>query len=206
MKTVELRDLERGSLFNYGGIEWALLDDPEFESEDEDVDTALCISAGVVGKRAFDDGGLNDFTNSSLRAWLNREFVDQLVDHGADMSKFDDLFLDLTSDDGLRDYDFDETKIGLITCDMYLDYRRDMPRAEEWWWTCTPWSTKSRADKDRNYVRCVNSSGGLTIIGACDVRRGVRPICGLRYDTLVYVEDGEDKSGGKRNENQSVGD
>ncbi|MEG1515353.1 MAG: hypothetical protein RSD95_10750, partial [Clostridia bacterium] len=153
MKTVKLGDLERGSLFSYGGIEWALLDDPEFESEDEDVATALCISADVVCKKALDAKNRNNFKESTLRAWLNGEFIDHLVDHGADMSKFDDLFLDLTSDDGLRDYDFDEAKIGLITCDKYRMYRRYIPQVEGWWWTCTPRSTKHGADGD--YVRCV---------------------------------------------------
>ncbi|MEG1192561.1 MAG: hypothetical protein RSG50_04985 [Clostridia bacterium] len=205
MKTKMLRDLECGSLFSYGGIEWALLDYPEFESwDEEDVDTALCISAGVVEKRAFDDGGLNDFTNSGLRAWLNGKFIDHLVDHGADMSKFDDLVLDLTSDDGLRDYDLDQVKIGLITCKNYRAYRRNIPPVKEGWWTCTPWSTKSGADDDGNYVRGVFYSGALGVFNAFYGNIGVRPICSLQYDTLVSVEDGEDKSGGQDSEGKEI--
>ncbi|MEG2622191.1 MAG: DUF6273 domain-containing protein, partial [Clostridia bacterium] len=186
MKTVKLVDLDRGSLFCYGGIKWAVLDDTEFESWDEDVTTALCISADVVCEKALDAKNRNNFKESTLRAWLNGEFIDHLVDHGADMSKFDDLFLDLTSDDGLRDYDFDEAKIGLITCDKYRAYRRYMPPVKGWWWTCTPRSTKTGADKDGNYVRNVSASGALGNSYAFNGNIGVRPLCLLQYDTLVF--------------------
>ncbi|MEG2136728.1 MAG: hypothetical protein RR150_11625, partial [Clostridia bacterium] len=61
----------------------------------------------------------------------------------------------------------------------------------------TPWSTKSGADYNGNYLRYVNSSGALYNNNAYSGNIGVRPICSLHYDTLVSVEDGEDKSGGK---------
>ncbi|MEG2261789.1 MAG: hypothetical protein RSB98_02975, partial [Raoultibacter sp.] len=93
----------------------------------------------------------------------------------------------LTSDDGLRDYDFDEAKIGLITCDKYRMYRRYIPQVKGWWWTCTPWSTKSGANGE--YVRCVCELGALGSVSADSGNIGVRPICSLQYDTLVSVED-----------------
>ncbi|MEG1514553.1 MAG: DUF6273 domain-containing protein, partial [Clostridia bacterium] len=66
---------------------------------------------------------------------------------------------------------------------------------EGWWWTCTPRSTKHGADGD--YVRCVSASGALGNSYAFNGNIGVRPICAIEGDTLVSVEDGEDKSGGK---------
>ncbi|MEG2388245.1 MAG: DUF6273 domain-containing protein [Clostridia bacterium] len=74
-------------------------------------------------------------------------------------------------------------------------YRRYIPQVEGWWWTCTPRSTKHGADGE--YVRCVCASGALGSSSAGSGYFDVRPICSLHYDTLVSVEDGEDKSGGK---------
>ncbi|MEF9974556.1 MAG: DUF6273 domain-containing protein [Clostridia bacterium] len=181
MKTVKLGDLERGSLFCYGGIKWAMLN--------LYVGYSLCISAEVVGKRTFDDGGLNDFTNSSLRAWLNGKFLNGLLENGAKEDAFKDLHLDLTSDDGLDDYGTDIVTIGLITRDVYRAYRRYIPRAAEWWWTCTPCSTEKGLEATK--VRIVFTKGSLNGTSAYDGRCGVRPICSLHYDTLVSVEDGD---------------
>ncbi|MEG0767324.1 MAG: DUF6273 domain-containing protein, partial [Clostridia bacterium] len=76
-------------------------------------------------------------------------------------------------------------------------YRCHIPQVKVWWWTCTPWSTKSGADDNGNYVRSVNASGALVNSDACNRHYGVRPLCALRSNTLVFIEDGEDKSGGK---------
>ncbi|MEG2136056.1 MAG: mucin-5AC, partial [Clostridia bacterium] len=81
----------RGSLFTYGGIKWAVLDHAK--------GCELCISADIVDKRAFDTENRNDFAVSTLRAWLNGEFLNGLLENGAKKSAFEDLDLDLTSDD-----------------------------------------------------------------------------------------------------------
>ncbi|MEG2136053.1 MAG: DUF6273 domain-containing protein, partial [Clostridia bacterium] len=170
MKTVEACDLERGSLCGYGGIKWAVLG---FVGG-----FALCIADSVVCRRAFDEKNRSNFAISSLRAWLNGEFFRNLVDNGAEEDAFEDFRLALTSDDGLDDYGTDEVTIGLISCNSYRVYRRYMPRAAEWWWTCTPRSTESGEDgKD---VRSVNSSGALGSVSADSGYGGVRPLCLLR--------------------------
>ncbi|MEG1844658.1 MAG: DUF6273 domain-containing protein [Clostridia bacterium] len=176
MKTVKLVDLDLGSLFEYGGIKWAVLD---FSGG-----FALCISANVVCQRAFDDHNRNNFKGSTLRAWLNGEFIDNLVASGANRSAFIDIDIDLTSDDGLEDYGLDLVKVGLITCDMYREYRRYMPQVKGWWWTCTPQSTESGADG--KYVRNVSASGALGNSYAFNGNVGVRPLCAIKGETLVH--------------------
>ena len=133
MKTAKIGTLGEGSRFTYGGVEWVALDVRP--------NMTLCIAADVLECRAFDDENKNDCAASSLRAYLNGEFLDKLAAEGADKDAFASLVLDLTSDDGLKEYGTDTAKIGLISCEMYRHFRKLIPNASDWWWTCTPYST-----------------------------------------------------------------
>ena len=42
-----------------------------------------CIASDCVEERAFDEGNKNDFAASSLRAYLNGEFLRRLIKSGA---------------------------------------------------------------------------------------------------------------------------
>ena len=134
-----------------------------------------CIASECIGERAFDAQNRNDFAASDIREFLNGEFLKRLIAEGAPEEMFEHFNVDLTADDGLRDYGGDRVRVGLITCDEYRLLRGNIPALPDtWWWTATPDSPKNP------YVRYVNSGGSLNYGYAWYGNRGVRP---LRWNT-----------------------
>ena len=97
--------------FTMGGIAWTVIQ--------TGADWVKCIASDCVEERAFDEGNKNDFAASSLRAYLNGEFLRRLIKAGAPEEMFEYFNIDLTADDGLKNYGGDRVRIGLITCEEY---------------------------------------------------------------------------------------
>ncbi|MFR7893381.1 MAG: hypothetical protein ACLU38_04180 [Dysosmobacter sp.] len=55
---------------------------------------------------------------------------------------FLDPELDLTTDDGLKDYGTCTVTIFLLTVDQYRRNRDVIPNADDWWWLSTAFSTE----------------------------------------------------------------
>ena len=164
--------------FTMGGIAWTVIQ--------TGADWVKCIASDCVEKRAFDEGNKTDFAASSLRAYLNGEFLRRLIEAGAPKEMFKYFNIDLTADDGLKNYGGDRVRIGLITCEEYRLLRGNIPALPgQWWWTATPDSPTNPC------VRIVLSDGALGFIGACDGSYGVRPLCNLKSEILVSYLNGE---------------
>lgn len=188
LKTGKIGQFGAESRITYGGVKWVVLDARP--------NMSLCIAEdvlkgenGEVRYMAFDTDNKNDFAASSVRAFLNGDFLEELAAAGADKEAFVPIVLDLTSDDGLDDYGTDSAKIGLITDQMYRAFRKIIPKASEDYWTCTPFSTERNGYK--SFVRYVGTSGALSYNGAYYGRGGVRPLCALKSDILVSYDEGE---------------
>ena len=173
LKTGKIGQFGAESRVTYGGVKWVVLDARP--------NMSLCLAEdvlkdenGEVRYMAFDTDNKNDFAASSVRAFLNGDFLEELAAAGADKEAFVPIVLDLTSDDGLDDYGTDSAKIGLITDQMYRAFRKIIPKASEDYWTCTPFSTEHSGYS--YYVRCVNTSGALNNNNAYNGNRGVRPL------------------------------
>ena len=71
--------------------------------------------------------------------------------------------VDLTSDDGLKDYGVIERFASLLTADMYRRYVEilDQHKPDNWWWLATPYST-ARHGNDR-WVKCVSPAGSSSM-------------------------------------------
>lgn len=141
----------------------------------------------AAGKELFNTKeNKNDFAASSLRAYLNGEFLRRLIKAGAPEEMFEYFNIDLTADDGLKNYGGDRVRIGLITCEEYRLLRGNIPALpDRWWWTATPDSPIN------SFVRCVNSGGSLNSLHAYSGRRGVPPLCNLKSEILVSYLNGE---------------
>ena len=190
MQTGKVGKLGEESRFTYGGVEWVVLDNRP--------NMVLALAADVLkdedgGVRyiPFDTDNKNDFAASSLRAFLNGGFLEELAAGGADMNAFMPIVLDLTSDDGLTDYGTDTTKIGILSDQMYRGFRKIIPNASDDWWTCTPFSTARNGYE--HYVRYVYTSGALNYYNAFYGNRGVRPLCALKSDILVSYDEAQAK-------------
>lgn len=123
-----------------------------------------------------------DFKSSIVKKTLEK-FADEivgiigshnLVEHG----------VDLTSNDGLKDYGRDLAKVSLLTDDLYRRYVEilDDFKLDEWWWLATPFSTEKHGYT--KFVMCVSPAGN---IGNIDYSNfiGVRPFCILKSDIFV---------------------
>jgi hypothetical protein len=149
-----------------------------------------CIDSKCVEERAFDEDNKNDFASSSLRAYLNGEFLQKLIEAGAPEEAFEYFNIDLTSDDGLENYGVDRVRVGLITCEEYRVLRGNIPQLPDcWWWTATP-------DSPTNpFVRNVSSDGSLYNYNAYRGNSGVRPLCNLKSSILLsYLNEGKQEA------------
>lgn len=174
----KLNELKAGERFDYGGVNWTLL---ELKGEE-----AICFASTPVLDRAFDKNNRNDWRKSSLRKELNGNFLTDLIQNGADPAAFIEFESDLTADDGMTDYGTAWDKIALISCDIYRECRALLPGIGRWWWTLTPWTC------DPEYlcsVRDVDSSGAMGWFDACYGIGGVRPLCHLQSSIFVSVPD-----------------
>ena len=157
------------------------------------IQTALnwvkCIASECIGEGVFDTKNRNDFAASDIREFLNGEFLQKLIGAGAPEAMFEYFNIDLTADDGLKDYGGDRVRVGLITCDEYRLFRGNIPELPDtWWWTATSDSPKNDG------VRCVDSCGTLDYGNTDYVGRGVRPLCVLKSEILKsYLDGGETK-------------
>lgn len=162
------------SVINYGGLDCIVLDVEQ--------DKILVLAKESIGNMPFDEGNSNNFPKGTLCKYLNGEFIKKLKANGADTSALIPTTIDLTSDDGLKDYGETTQKIFLLTCDMYRKYRSVIPNLDDWWWLATAYSTESNGYARR--ARSVLSGGGLGSYYAYYGGVGVRPAFYLKSSIL----------------------
>ena len=163
------------SVINYGGLDCIVLDVEQ--------DKILVLAKESIGNMPFDEGNSNNFPKGTLCKYLNGEFIKKLKANGADTSALIPTTIDLTSDDGLKDYGETTQKIFLLTCDMYRKYRSVIPNLDDWWWLATAYSTESNGYAD--LARNVYSDGSLSNrTYAYYGNRGVRPAFYLKSSIL----------------------
>lgn len=162
------------SVISYGGLDCIVLDVEQ--------DKILVLAKESIGNMPFDEGNSNNFPKGTLCKYLNGEFIKKLKANGADTSALIPTTIDLTSDDGLKDYGETTQKIFLLTCDMYRKYRSVIPNLNDWWWLATAYSTESNGYAYG--ARLVYSDGGLGDGLAYYGRGGVRPAFYLKSSIL----------------------
>lgn len=162
------------SVISYGGLDCIVLDVEQ--------DKILVLAKESIGNMPFDEGNSNNFPKGTLCKYLNGEFIKTLKANGADTSALIPTTIDLTSDDGLKDYGETTQKIFLLTCDMYRKYRSIIPNLDDRWWLATAYSTESNGYA--RSARIVYSDGGLYGRYAYGGRYGVRPAFYLKSSIL----------------------
>lgn len=188
----KLKTLKRGQTFYGAGIQWLVLGHTN-SSQGLPIVTHI-VSTGIVERRAFDEKNRNDLGVSTLLTYLNGEFLERLEDAFGE-GAVAEQFIDLTSNDGLKDYGNIKTKVGLLTEEEYRQHRDILPPLgdEGWWWLATPYSTE-RAGYP-SLVRYVYSDGALYdyYAYAYNGSYGVRPALYLKSDISASL-DGNDES------------
>lgn len=145
---IRLSDIAPGETFKLGKYEFFVLE----QIEDN---TAVLLKDLLNDSEKF--GSNNNYNGSHVDELCCafggeiEEIVgkDNIVEHE----------VDLTADDGLKDYGSIARKMSLITAN---DYRRwveiiDKQKLDKWWWLATAYSTPTHDDDD--WVKCVSPSG-----------------------------------------------
>lgn len=175
MKTI--KDYHQGEHFVYGKKNCIILEHMD--------DGTLCMVLDEDFKSEF--GETNNFAESALRKKLNGEYLDEWVKCGAVKEDFVLMKVDLTANDGLKDYDACECFLAPRTCDQHRKYRYLIPNPKnDWEWTATAYSTKNNGCSYGVYQ--VTGTGGLDYVNSVYGAFGVRPLFKLNSESLVECE------------------
>ena len=177
-----LKTAARGTVFPYAGEKWVVL-------EHDPAGRTLCLRLDLIPNKPFDENNCNNFATSSSKEWMNGPYLDNLIDAVKGPNAFLQTELDLTADDGLKDYGTCNVTIFSLTVDQYRRNRDVIPNADGWWWLSTAYSTASNGYE--HSARFVYSDGTLDGNNAYNGNNGLRPACYLDSDLLILV-DGED--------------
>ena len=175
MRTI--KEYHQGERFIYGKKNCMVLEHMD--------DGTLCMVLDEAFESKF--GETNNFAESELRKKLNGEYLDEWVKDGVDRASFVLMQVDLTVNDGLKDYGTCECFLAPRTCDQHRKYRYLIPNPKgNWEWTATAYSTKANGYSLTAYQ--VTVAGGLSINYSVNVVYGVRPLFKLNSESLVECE------------------
>lgn len=173
-KTVKLAEVPVGEVVKIGGYELLVL-------EQMGESTALICKDLLEGEAEF---GENNNYDGSYVDDICGSFAEALeVEVGEDNILTREV--DLTSDDGLKDYGKIERRASLLTTELYRRYVEvlDKFKTNNWWWLATPHSTEKHGNN--SWIKCVSPSGYIDFSCCNGDYCGVRPFCILKSDIFV---------------------
>ena len=176
---VQLSTLNPGDMFEIGQYDFIVL-------EQCGERTAVISKGFMAGNVKFDDDSRN-YKESNLKKIIENKIqpvieaevgAKNLVEHG----------VNLTSVDMQDEFGECKCKVRPITFDEARRYNNLLASKglDDYWWTCTPWSTEDRGWK---YSIAVVAPAGVIGDGYCFGSRGVRPFCILKSN--IFVSKGE---------------
>lgn len=172
--TVKLSDIPEGETFKLGEYEFIVLE--------HNNGTAKVLLKDLLCNSPFGEEDC-DFKKSKVKEIL-KEFGEKLSALIGAENIIPHL-VDLTSNDGLKDYGETTERISLLTTDMARKYVQilDKHKLDAWWWLVTPWSTPTHGYSE--YVCCVSPRGFIFNINYFNVHFGVRPF--LHFASSIFV-------------------
>lgn len=174
---VQLKNIQVGKTFKIGGEEWIVLE--------QSGDTTACLRKDLLSEKIKFDSATNNFSKSYINHFLNVHYKEKLQKLVGNY--LCEHTVDLTADDGLKDYKKCKAYVSLLTCEQYRKYTNIMLKysPEQWWWLATASSTTTR--NSPNIVNYVNSRGVLAVSYSYDDLGCVRPFIVLK-NTLEVDE------------------
>ena len=173
---VELSTVAVGEIIESNGNEYKVL-------EHFDDGTSLVISNGFMLEDVVFDSNYKDYYVSNVKKRIDAECLPIFeADFGAE--NIVEHNVDLTSVDMQNEFGQCTCKARLITFDEARRYNDLLVNnnLDDWWWTCTPWSTKERGYEYS--IAVVRPSGGFRCNCYYDAF-GVRPVCILKSNIFV---------------------
>lgn len=172
--TQTLASVSAGETFTVAGIEFIVLE--------QQAEKTMAITKKIQKKMKF--GSSNNFDQSAADKWciIFGEKIAEAIG-GANLLEH---LVDLTAEDGLKDYGIIKRRAALLTaeqCRAYVEVL-DRHKPKEHWWLATPKTTP--AHWNDHWALCVSPSGCVDIY-YCDYDFGVRPFCIFKSDILVSL-------------------
>ena len=171
---VKLSDIAVGETFKIEQYEFIVL-------EKSSGTTAVILKDLLFEKKEFGKNNnyqnsyVDDICNDFATTISNIIGVESLVEHT----------VDLTSDDGLKDYGTIKRYMSLITANQYRQYVDilDKHKIEKWWWLATAYSTPKH--ENDVWIKCVSPCGDVDYGDYYYYDLGVRPFCILKSNIFV---------------------
>lgn len=172
---VELSTLAPGDVFEIGKNDFIVLEQMSFETK--------VISKDFMAENIVYDEDSRDYNESDLKKVIEDK-IQPIIESEVGENNLVEHTVELTSVDMQHEFDDCKCKVRPITFDEARKYNNLLPNKEldDWWWTCTPWSTKERG---WSYSMAVVSSAGNVYDCYCNVNDGVRPVCILKSNIFV---------------------
>lgn len=170
---VRLADIAVGNTCEIGGREYIVC---EHTSEG----TVLLMKELLCDEVEF--GQNNNYNGSNVDNLCN-EFAEEL-EKVVGTENIVLHMVDLTADDGLKDYGFIERRVSLFTANQYRKYCDILEnhRVKTWTWTATAYSTYKH--DDNIWIKCVSPRGDVNYDSNYDYF-GVRPFLILKSSIFV---------------------
>lgn len=178
---VELSTLAPGETFKIGENDFIVLE------QKVELSQTMIISKGFMAEDEKFDDDTRDYNKSSLKK-LIEEDIQPVIENAIGSDNLVEHEVDLTSVDMQNEFGSCKCKVRPITFDEAREYNDLLVNKDldDWWWTCTPWST---AERDWPYSMSVVSSSGDFDDDVCNCNFGVRPFCILKSN--IFVSKGE---------------
>ncbi len=164
---VKLGSLKPGETFKIGEYDFIVLN--------HEYGTTEVISKNFMKKKVIFDDNCRDYSKSNLRKVLEKEIL-PVIAKEVGASNIVAHTVDLASVDMQKEFESFECVIRPLTFDEAREYNDLLVNKElnDWWWTCTSWSTEERGWK---YGMAVVSPSGYISGNYCDYNFGFRPFC-----------------------------
>ena len=174
---IKLKDIKVGDTFTIGNFEFIVLE----QSGDT---TAVILKDLLYTNEKF---GINNNYNGSYVDDTCYDFAKEIA-WKIGIENIIEHTVDLTADDGIKDYGKIKRRVSLLTTELYRRYVDilDKHKINNSWWLATAWSTPTHTND--TWVKRVCPSG--TVNDTCSVNLvGVRPFCILNSDIFVSCEN-----------------
>lgn len=172
---VMLKDIPVGGKFDTGIGRFIVLEQKE--------NSTAVITEDLYREDVKFDDDCTDYKKSSLRELCEGEILNEFVtEFGEDNICENEA--GLVTVDGQEVFGKLLTKVRPVTFDEGRKYNELLVNKElpDWYWTCTPWSTKERGWE---YSVAVVSPSGYFSYNICYCSYGVRPFCILKSNIFV---------------------
>ena len=178
-KKVRLSELNPGDVFKIGEHEFIVLEHYS--------DTTTVISKVFMAENVVFDEDTRDYNKSNLKKVIESE-IQPIIESEVGSENLVENTISLLSVDNQKEFEPCRAKVmppnfGLVIRFNNLIANKDL---DDWWWTCTPWST---ADRGLKYSMAVVSPSGDVYSGRCIGDYGVRPVCILKSNIFVSKGD-----------------